>query len=135
MNRKYLLVKVVDKGLEVLKKVHEGDKKAVLLSKNPDEQLWTVSSFKEGIAQIEKYNNRFKVKKTIVAHPRQVRNFVPDWDLSKLTEDEIEKIKSLHEKSKYVEIFKIHNSKELSPETYCCVGSHKSFVDHNMQRL
>lgn len=129
----YLLVEIVDTGINLIDKVDDSRRLEVLKSKKNNQQLWTVDSYTSGVNQINDYNNRLSNvvrDKNIEAEQAPVE--IPKWDLSKLTSSDKKRIKKLYENKDYVSIMQIHNDKMLTELIYCCKGYY-THIDYNMQ--
>ena len=136
MAKRYLLVEVAaNQPIKLLKKVDEAGRIVALTEKEPTHQLWSVSSWAEGIKQIKKYNETIGLSPNQI--PRGVQQNIADqikiWDWSKVSLDNKENIISWHAEKDFLKIFILHNSLKLTTDNYCCDGFRRH-VNYNIQK-
>lgn len=129
---RYVLIEIDKTTITLLQKVDEENRVQVLNSKKPNQMLWAVKSFKEGIDMINAHNE--KMKGFALPTKSIAQAVIPEWDWSKLTTAHKKKLKELYSNKDFEQIFLLHNDLKLTNLVYCCTG-YERHVHFNMEIL
>lgn len=128
----YVLIKITNFKIELLREVKEHERLEVQKTKNPGEIIWSVKSYQDAVDQINKHNGDIQKARVTQPKPTPITTY-PLWDFEKISEKTKKEILKYYEQKNWGAIMIIHNDLKLSAAYYCC-DSYIPYIEYNIKQ-